>query len=174
MAVDPHVKPRLVDRPRSGTPMPPSHGFRAARPGEVVTSGQPRGDLLGSPGPDLGYALTLAERFRDRLDLAPQEKVDDALAAACGIAMRRCSRVGRAPTSKDVELGLTILGYLGGAPADYVAWRKRHVHGVSHEYTEQRELIDAVRADVLNLTPDEAKPMLASWREIYAPEFVEE
>lgn len=174
MAVDPHVKPRLVDRPRSGTPMPPAHGFRAERPGEVVTSGQPRGHLLGSPGPDLGYALTLAERFRDRLDLAPQEKTDDALAAACGVAMRRCSRLGRAPTSKDVELGLTILGYLGGAPADYVAWRKRHVHGASHEYTEQRELVDAVREDVLGLTPEEAKPRLANWRDLYDPEFVAE
>lgn len=174
MAVDPHVKPRLVDRPRSGTPMPPSHGFRAERPGEVVGSGQPRGDMLGSPGPDLGYALSLAERFRHRLDLAPQERADDALAAGCGIAMRRCSRLGRAPTTKDVELGLTVLGYLGGAPADYVAWRKRHVRGASHEYAEQRELVDAVDEDVLGLTPDEAKPRLASWRDLYDPQIVAE
>lgn len=167
MAVDPHVKPRLVDRPRSGTPMPPARGFRAQRPGEVVGSGQPRGRLLGSPGPDLGYALQLAERFRDRLDLAPHEKADDALAAACGLAMRRCSLLGRAPTTRDVELGLHLLGYLGGAPADYVAWRWKEVEGASHEYAERRELVDAVSEDALHLSPEEARQRLSSWRGFY-------
>lgn len=174
MAVDPHVKPRLVDRPRSGTPMPPARGFRAERPGDVVRTGQPRGPLLGSPGPDLGYALLLAERFRDRIELAPHEDADDAFAVATGIAMRRCSVFGRAPILPDVELGFTLLGYLGGAPDELVEWRRRHVHGAGHEYTEQRSVVDAVTEEALRLRPSEARQRLASWRDLIRVEAVVE
>lgn len=167
MAVDPHVKPRLVDRPRSGTPMPPAVGFRADRPGDVARRGQPRGDLLGSPGPDLGYALLLAERFRDRLELGPHEDPEDAVAVATEIAMRRCSLFGRAPTIVDVELGFTVLGYLGGAPDDLVEWRRRHVHDAGHDYLDRREVVDAVEEEALKLRPAAARERLASWRELF-------
>lgn len=167
MAVDPHVKPKLVDRPRSGTPMPPARGFVAQRPGDVVTEGQPHGHLLGSPGPDLGYALVLAERFRDRLALAEHEHADDAVAAATAVAMRRCSVFGRAPTAADVELGFTVLGYLGGAPADLVEWRRHLVHGAGHEYAGRREVVDAVREETLRLPPAEARERLRAWRDLF-------
>lgn len=166
MAVDPHVKPKLVDRPRSGPPMPPARPFVAERPGEVVSTGQPSGELLGSPGPDLGYALVLAERFRDRLELAPHERVDDAVAVATGIAMRRCSLLGRAPTALDVEIGFTALGYLGGAPPDLVEWRAQHVRGASHEYAERRHIVDSVDEAALRLRPAEVRERLASWRDL--------
>lgn len=168
MAVDPHVKPRLVDRPRSGTPMPPARGFRASRPGDVLDEGgQPRGDLLGSPGPDLGYALLLAQRFRDRLRLGEHESADDAVTVGTAVAMRRCSIFGRAPTTIDVELGLTILGYLDDAPDDLVEWRKHHVHGASHEYVEQRAVVDAVREEALRMTPAQVRERSGTWRELF-------
>lgn len=168
MAVDPHVSPRLVDRPRSGTPMPPARGFRASRPGDVLDEGgQPRGQLLGSPGPDLGYALLLAQRFRDRLQLGEHESADDGITVGTAIAMRRCSIFGRAPTATDVELGLTLLGYLGDAPDDLVEWRKHHVHDASHEYAEQRAVVDAVREQALRLTPPQARDRLSDWRELF-------
>lgn len=167
MAIDPHVKPKLVDRPRSGTPMPPAHGFVAERPGDVVEAGQPRGHLLGSPGPDLGYALVLADRFTERLELTPHGHAADAVAVATGVAMRRCSTLGRAPTAPDVELGFTLLGYLGGAPADLVEWRDHEAHGAGHDDTRQRRVVDAVREDALKLRPSEARERLASWRDLF-------
>ena len=167
MSIDPYVKPKLVDRPRSGTPMPPSRPFVAERPGDVVVAGQPRGNMIGSPGPDLGYALLLANRFKDGLDLGAHEHPADAVAAATGVAMRRCSLLGRAPTSTDVELGFTLLGYLGGAPADLIEWRGHHVHGAGHDYTRLRRVIDAVREDALALRPAEARERLASWRDLF-------
>lgn len=168
MAVDPHVKPNLVDRPRSGTPMPPSRGFVADRAGDSASSEQPRGHLFGNPGPDLGYALTLAERFRDRLELGAHEKAADAVAVATGIAMRRSSAFGRAPISTDVELGLTVLGYLGGAPEDLVTWRVEHVHGASHEYAEALHTVNAVKEEALRLAPAEARERLSSWRDLFS------
>lgn len=148
--------------------MPPARGFVAERPGEVVAAGQPRGHLLGSPGPDLGYALVLAERFGDRLELGPHEKTGDAVSAGTGIAMRRCSLLGRAPIPQDVELGLTVLGYLGGAPDDLVEWRRHRVHGAGHGYAERREIVDAVKEEALRLTPVEVRERLADWRELFA------
>lgn len=168
MAVDPHVKPKLVDRPRSGTPMPPARAFVAERPGDVVVTGQPRGPMLGSPGPDLGYALLLAERFRGEVELGPHEHADDAIAAGTAIAMRRCSVLGRAPVAADVEFGLSVLGYLGGAPPELVEWRRRHTHGAGHGYAELRRVVDAVGEEVLLTPPAEVRERLADWRSLFA------
>ena len=41
-----------------------------SRPGEL-DGPQPVGDGLGTPGPDAGYALTLAAAFRGTLTLRP-------------------------------------------------------------------------------------------------------
>lgn len=166
MAIDPHVKPQLHDRPRSGTPMPPARGFRATRAGDMRREGQPFGELLGNPGPDLGYALHLAEAFREQLELARHEHVDDAMAVATGIAMRRAATFGRAPVKDDVELGFALLGYLGGAPDDLVSWRKLHVEGAGHEYVQRRGVVGAVKAETLRLRPAEVRERLGSWREL--------
>lgn len=166
MAVDPHVSTRLWDRPRSGTPMPPARGFRAQRPAEVVRGGQPSGPLLGAPGPDEGYALLLAQRFHDRLHLAPGEDPADAVAAAAAIAMRRAAGFGRAPVLADVEFGFSLLGYLGEAPPDLVEWRRLRVRGAAHDYVGQRELVDAVKPQTLALQPGEVRECLARWREL--------
>ena len=167
MAVDPHVKPKLVDRPRSGTPMPPARSFVAGRPGDVVRDGQPLGHMFGSPGPDLGYALVLAERFTSRIEPAPHEHEADIVAAATGIAMRRAATFGRAPMGLDVEFGLTILGYLGGAPADLIEWRVLHVSGASHEYAEKLHLVNAVKGAALRLAPAEVRERLGTWRDLF-------
>jgi hypothetical protein len=53
----------------------------------------------------------------------------------------------------DVEFGMQILGYLGDADPDFVAWRTRAVRGTSHDYYERRALVDAIPVDVLRLVP---------------------
>src|ERR1019366_8556402 len=94
-----------------------------SRASELRGTGQPTGTLLGSPGPDQGFALKLARRFEDRLVLAPGESVEDAIAGCTAVAMRRSARFGRAPVVHDLTFGFTLWGFLGGAPADLVEAR---------------------------------------------------
>src|SRR5689334_5619808 len=115
MPTDPFVAPQQGDRPRQetnlapGVHLPASRAWRADRPGDLV-AGQPTGDLLGRPGPNVGYALTLAGRLSDSLQLAPHEHLDDALAIVAELAMKRAASFGRAPTLPDLEITADLLG----------------------------------------------------------------
>src|SRR4249919_3104216 len=118
MPTDPFVSPELPDLPRQepnlapGVHLPPAVGWRADRPGDLV-AGQPTGTLLGRPGPNVGYAVTLAHRLRDKIDLAPHEHLADALSVIAELGMKRAASFGRAPTMADVEIGSRLLGYQG-------------------------------------------------------------
>jgi hypothetical protein len=122
---------------------------------------------MGSPGPDQGYALTLAERFADRVQVEPPEKVHEALVAGAALAMRRASIFGRAPVMADLEVGLRLLGYLGGAPPEMVEWRRLALAGAAHDYPRLRAVVDAVPAAVLRRPPAEVAETLPRWREIW-------
>lgn len=144
--------------------------WRAARPAELAGR-QPAGRRLGYQGPDQGYALTIAERFRDRLVLGAGEHADDALAGAVAIATRRASLFGRGPVVHDVELALTIWGFLdASAPAELVAARRRWFEGAasSHHYFERRDLADAVPEATLRLAAGAARDAYRSgrWRDL--------
>ena len=72
MPTDPFVPADPADRPRQqqnlppGTALPPAGRWRADRAGDLIGSEQPDGRLFGSPGPNVGYAYTLAEHVADR------------------------------------------------------------------------------------------------------------
>jgi hypothetical protein len=155
---DPFVPERLEEEPRQepnlppGVKMPAPRQWFANRPGDIP-AGWPTGKLLGSPGPNVGYALTLANRLRDRFVLAPHEGLEDAIAVVAEIAMRRAAIFGRAPVITDVEFGMEIIGYRGDADPDFVTWRKRAVRGAQHNYYERRALVDAIPVDILRLVP---------------------
>jgi hypothetical protein len=167
---DPFVPERLEDEPRQepnlppGVKMPAARQWVADRPGDLP-GGQPAGKLLGSPGPNIGYALTLANRVRDQLTLAPHEHSDDAIAVVAEIAMRRAALFGRAPVMPDVEFASQIMGYRGDADPDFVAWRVRAVRGTHHGYYERRALVDAIPVDVLRLVPSALPAHLAEGRD---------
>jgi hypothetical protein len=144
----------MADAPRSK---------EKVRPGDLPTL-RPKGHLFGTPGPDAGYAMILAERFRTALDLAWQEHADDALAVGTAIAMKRAATFGRAPILTDVEFGLTLLGYFGDAPEDLVDWRRERVRDARHDYARQRELVDAVTESTMRLTPADVRARLHEWR----------
>src|SRR6202043_1496510 len=105
---------------------------------------QPAGQLLGSPGPDQGFALRLARRFEERLQLVEGESVEDAIAGCTAVAMRRCARFGRAPAVYDLEFAFTLWGFLGGAPADLVEARAPLFRSAAHHYQAQRAIADSV------------------------------
>jgi hypothetical protein len=129
----------------------------AARPGELVEDGQPRGDLLGHQGPDQGYALGLARRFEGKLKLSTGEHERDALAGAVAVALKRASLFGRAPVIHDLTVALTVWGFLDDAPAqELVDLRKGLFEEVwhPHHYGELRRVVDLVPVRTLRLTPD--------------------
>jgi hypothetical protein len=170
---DPFVPAVLDEEPRQepnlapGSHMPASGSWRADRPGDLGAI-QPRGALLGSPGPNVGYALTLANRAKDRLRLEPHESADDATAVIAAIAMKRAATFGRAPTVNDVDFAMELLGYLGDAPADVREWRPDVVRAAGHDYVVRRAVVDTVGSGLLRLPISELPENLAIVREAMA------
>jgi hypothetical protein len=170
---DPYVPATLDEEPRQepnlapGSHMPPSGSWRADRPGDLGAI-QPKGPLLGSPGPNVGYALTLSQRARDRLKLEPHEDPEDAIAVIAEIAMKRSSTFGRAPTIDDVEFAMELLGYEGDAPEDVRQWRPDVVRAAAHDYVVRRAVVDTVSPGLLRLPISELPEHLAIVRDAMA------
>jgi hypothetical protein len=142
--------------------------WRPERPGDLL-GGQPRGTYLGNQGPDQGYLLALADRFKGKLTLTEGEHEDDALAGAVGIALKRASLFGRAPVIHDLTVALTIWGFLGTAPPELVRLRKPRFEEAANplHYAEQRRIVDAVPEDVLRRSPAEiAEAHQRDWRSL--------
>ncbi|HEX2698877.1 MAG TPA: hypothetical protein VHM89_01575 [Acidimicrobiales bacterium] len=156
------------DRVRAAERIPAHGGWRQDRPAELVSPDLPTGQRFGSPGPDQGYGLTLAERFVDRLDLTADEHAEDVVAGCLGVGLRRASMFGRAPVIHDLDLAFTLFGYLGDAPADLVAFRVPLLQGAAHDYWAQRDVVDKVKPDTLRLTPAQVRAKLADWRSLLA------
>ena len=158
MPTDPFVAPNLDDQPRQqpnlapGVRIPPAQSWHADRPGDLE-AGQPVGGMLGRPGPNVGYALTLANRGRDKLVVAPHESVDDAIAVVSELAMRRAASFGRGPVMADIDAASRLLGYTGDASPEFVAWRAESLHGADHEWAVRRQVVDAVPDAVLRMPP---------------------
>lgn len=133
------------------SPPPRAGGWVADRPGEIEGL-QPVGEQLGTPGPDQGFALTLAARFADKVQLAEGEHAADALAGAAAVAMKRSGLFGRAPVVHDLTVALTVWGYLDQAPDPALVEARRELFDEVHHYvhyTELRRIVDAVPESVL-------------------------
>jgi hypothetical protein len=166
---DPFVAPDIDDKPRQQQNLPPGLGYppakawRADRPGDLGP-GQPHGTLRGTPGPNVGYGYTLAERVRDRIQVAAHEDRHDAISVIAEVAMKRAAAFGRAPVIGDVELAMTLLGYDGRADDAFVAWRTRAVHDAAHDYLLRRAIVDSVPEALLAKTGADVGSEIASWR----------
>ncbi len=173
MPTDPFVPTTLDEEPRQepnlapGSHMPPSGSWRADRPGDLGAL-QPKGSLLGSPGPNVGYALTLANRARERLRLEPHESADDATEVIAAVAMKRAATFGRAPTVTDIDFAIELLGYVGDAPEDVKTWRPDVVREAAHDYVVRRAVVDTVSTGLLRLPIGDLPEHLAIVREAMA------
>ncbi len=167
MPTDPYVPESLDEHPRQaqnfavGVHMPAARAWRADRPGDGRAAA---GALTGSPGPNVGYAITLARRARDRFRVEPGEHAEDAEAVVAELAMKRAAAFGRAPTTLDVDFAADVLGYAGPAPEDFRTWRSRHVRGAAHEYVVRRGVVDAVDVAQLRRSPAELSDRLPAIR----------
>lgn len=158
MAAPKHV-PTAGGRTSYTSPARRAAGWSAARPGEVVESGQPSGGGLGYQGPDQGFAYKIAAGFRDRLHLEAEEDLDDVIEGGVQLGLRRASLFGRAPVVHDLTVAFTIWGYLDESPSDeLVTYRSSLFKGVSHHhhYDLARELCQAVSEAALRVTPERA------------------
>ena len=93
---DPFVPADPADLPRQqqnlppGTALPPARRWRSDRPGDLE-SASPQGGLFGNPGPNVGFAYTLAEHVVDRIALAEHEDIHDVIPVIAEIAGRRAA-----------------------------------------------------------------------------------
>ncbi len=173
MAAPDYVPIKPTDDPRSYKSPPWRTGeWRADRPAEVVGTGQPQGDRLGSQGPDQGYVWKLVGRFYDKLVLTEGERRDDVAAGCVGVALKRASLFGRAPVIHDLTVAFTVWGFLDpNPPPDLVELRRTMFQGVAntHHYPQQRAVVDAVPEATLRRTPGQvAVEHTSDWRSLLA------
>ena len=139
------------------------------RPGDL-TGFQPAGEQLGYQGPDQGFAIKIANGFRDRLQLQPGEHAADAIKGCLGVALKRASLYSRAPVVHDLTIAFTMWGFLDAAPsAELVAERGRLFAGVGHgsHYTQARAIVDVVPDASLLQTPQQVAAAYATgWRSL--------
>ena len=138
------------------------------RPGDVVGF-QPSGNRLGYQGPDQGFALKIANGFRDRLRLHPGEHAADAIRGCLGVALRRASMFSRAPVVHDLTVAFTVWGYLSDAPAELVQLRRALFAGLGHghHYTDARGIVDSIPEATLRMTPQQVTAAFpAQWRQL--------
>ena len=86
----------VVDTARAyGSPDVVPHAWSPDRPGDIVGF-QPSCDRLGYQGPDQGFAIKIANGFKDRLQLQPGEHAADAIKGCLGVGLRRASMFSQA------------------------------------------------------------------------------
>jgi hypothetical protein len=162
-----YVPMTRADEVRQAEHMPPPDRWVADRPAEaVVGDAPPRGKRFGTPGPDQGFGLKLARLLAPRLQLDAHEHLDDAVAGGVAVGLKRAARFGRAPVIHVMELAYTVWGFLGGAPADLVAYRRTLFLGAHHDYWARRAIADRVREETLALTPADVASRLADWKSL--------
>jgi hypothetical protein len=174
MPTDPYVPSKIGDRPRQqqnlppGVSLPPARDWRADRPGDLQAApgdtAHGEGALMGRPGPNVGYAYTLAARARSRLRLSSHEHAEDVIAVLAEIAGKRAALFGRAPVIGDIDIAVELLGYDGTADESFSDFRSRLVLDAAHHYNSRRALVDAVPEDLLRLRGTARAERVAEWR----------
>jgi hypothetical protein len=166
---DPFVPADPADLPRQqqnlppGTALPPARRWRSDRPGDLE-SASPQGGLFGTPGPNVGFAYTLAQHVADRIELAEHEDIHDVIPVIAEIAGRRAGQFGRAPVINDVEVAMSMLGYDGSADPAFSRARALLVHEAGHSYYRRRAIVEAVPEALLRRPPGDLDSAVYEWR----------
>ena len=164
VASDPELAPRHRQNLPPGIAVPPARSWEPSRPGDATATGQPEGELLGRPGPNVGYALTIVKRVESSWHLAEGEFVDDAAAVVAEIAMKRAAHFGRAPVKYDIELAVALLGYDRIHDTTWAKQRQLLTLGAEHHYEARRRIVDSVGDDLLKSLAEQASGAAPAWR----------
>ncbi len=125
----------------------------------------PWGGAFGTTGPDTGFVyLLIKERH---LALADGEDHHSAEAGVAALAGARASHFGRAPTARDVEVAMVILGYdPEGFPPDLIAAlqdeRQKWLANLGHDAARARELVASVPIENLAAPVDSLRTRMAA------------
>lgn len=125
--------------------------WKLDRPGDIA-SASPSLTSGNFQGPDQGYALLLADRFRSAVKLPADSSlsVEVALKGCVAVALKRASLLGRAPVASDIEVALAIWGFLHDHPAeDLASLRHDHFVGLDHEEHKILDLLARCSESVL-------------------------
>lgn len=168
----PNIELEIADLPRPQPKPDVPQTWSPDRPGELGGPDDMKwGSGFGAVGPDSGYALSLVSR-RD-LELAEGEHRHNAAAAIAAVASARSSLYGRAPTGKDIDLALVLLGYDSkDVPAEIATelagGRLEWFSAVGHHPGKLVDFVGEIEADVLRLTAEQARARLASGERLIA------
>lgn len=165
MGQQPNIELEISDLPRPHRNPDPARSWVPGRPGEL---GGPEdmesGSGFGRTGPDPGYALFLI--VSRQLELADGEHRSNVDAALAAVVSARASLFGRAPTGKDVDLAVVLLGLDSSIPeslhTDLAAKRKKWFAAAAHDPHNLYPFVSSLDTDVLRLTADEARGRMAS------------
>ena len=161
----PNIELEISDLPRPQKKPDPARSWVPGRPGELNGPEDMQwGAGFGTTGPDSGYARSLIAT-RD-LDLAAGEHRSNVDVAVAALASARSSLFGRAPTGKDIDMVLVLLGYdNAGVPdemaADLATKRVDWFAAVGHHPANLHTFIASLSADTLRLTADQTRSQIA-------------
>ena len=166
MGQQPNIELEIADLPRPRPSPAPARRWRPQRPGELDSPDDvPWGGAFGTTGPDAGYALRLV-RERTAV-LATGEDAHNAEAALMALASARASHYGRAPTVRDIDVAMTILGYApDGLPEALIAGlakdRSRWLANIGHDASKARALVASVPIENLAAPLDDLRARMAN------------
>ncbi len=148
MGQQPNIELEIADLPRPQPAPEPARRWKPNRPGELSAPEQvPWGGAFGTTGPDTGYVYRL---IADRdLDLVDGESRHNAQSGVAVLAGARASHFGRAPTGRDVDVAMTILGFMPeGLPGDLIdalrEGRQEWTSNLAHDPGRARALVASV------------------------------
>jgi hypothetical protein len=133
---------------------------RPKKAGLLGAPGAHGGTSRGTPGPDAGFALTLAKKAVHELVLEPELNAHDVEWGVALLSAKRASLVGRAPCETDVTVVLDLFGFRGTDDEGVRSNRVQRFRGLAHSYFVQRAFVDDVNERALRQMPGEVIPLL--------------
>lgn len=125
------------------------------RPKKVGLLGAPNrghGQGQGTPTPDAGYALTLANKILHDLGVHDAHLLHDLEAGVAALASKRAGLFGRGPSRTDVLYVLELLGI--SSAASLTPTLVHPFHGLAHSYFKLQKFVDSISSDDLRHTND--------------------
>ncbi|MBA2338424.1 MAG: hypothetical protein H0V96_11840 [Acidimicrobiia bacterium] len=161
MGQQPNIELEMADLPRPTSQPGAARRWSPDRPGDLAGPGDvPWGGVFGTIGPDTGYGLRLVRQRA--IGLAGGEHLHNVEVGIAAVAAARASHFGRAPTPGDIDVAMTILGYLPegmppvlieGLAADRVGW----MANLGHDDARTRQLVAAVPIENLAAPLDDLR-----------------
>lgn len=165
MGQQPNIELEISDLPRPTSHPAAPRRWSPDRPGELLGPDDvPWGGAFGTIGPDTGYVMALLRRRS--IATGPGEHRHNAEVGITAIAAARASYFGRAPTPGDLDVAMTILGYLpdgmpgdliDGLASDRVGW----MANLGHDDARTRQLVAAVPIENLAAPLDDLRARMA-------------